>query len=173
MISRTENGSLRVAEIPAEIRAAERYQHRRDNYYSRAECNKQPVKCRSSRNFSSRELQVYHIELFAYRFQFVRFLLCDILAEQCTHGSFERFRQRYEHIRIGNGQPLLPFGHGLPHDIQLDREPSCESPFDFLIVLMFSLSIGITAFLSVVTDIVSPTARCRKQRRLTYRFFAL
>ena len=131
MINSAENRSFRVAEIPAEIRAAERYQHRRDNYYSRAECNKQPVKRRSSRDFSSRELQVYHLELFAYRFQFVRFLLCDILAEQCAHGSFERFRQRYEHIRIGNGQPLLPFGHGLPHDIQLDRELLLRESFRF------------------------------------------
>ena len=36
---------------------------------------------------------VYHLELFAYRFQFVRFLLCDILAEQCAHGSFKRVRK--------------------------------------------------------------------------------
>ena len=108
MINSAENRSFRVVEIPAEIRAAERYQHRRDNYYSRAERNKQPVKRRSSRNFSSRELQVYHLELFAYRFQFVRFLLCDILAEQCAHGSFKRVRKGYKHIRIGDGQPSFP-----------------------------------------------------------------
>ena len=47
---------------------------------------------------------------------------------------------------------------------------SCwESPFDFLIAFIVSLSIQDRPFLSVVTTIVSGTARCRKQRLLTFR----
>ena len=49
----------------------------------------------------------------------------------------------------------------------LTASSCCESPFDFLIALIFSLSISY-GLLSFVTVIVVRIARCHKQRILTF-----
>ena len=134
MINSAENRSFRVAEIPAEIRAAERYQHRRDNYYSRAECNKQPVKCRSSRIFFLRASCKFitssfsHITFSSSASCFATFSPSSVLT-----GVSSASNKDVSISESGTDNPCFHLDTVCRTTFSLTASSSCESSFDFLL----------------------------------------
>ena len=133
MINSAENRSLRVAEIPAEIRSAERYQHRRDNYYSRAECNKQPVKCRFSRDFLRASCRFItssfsHIAFSSFASCFATFSPSSVLT-----GVPSTSDKDMSISESGTDNPCSHLDTVCRTTFSLTASSSCESPFAFLL----------------------------------------
>lgn len=122
VIKSSRHRELGIGEVPMRIRASQHYQAREGEGGRNGQCEQDPTSQPPPRLPPAGKLKIDDLELLGNRAKAIRLRLRDALAEQRPYGGAERLGYRDEHIGVGNREAALPFGDGLPDDVQFDRQ---------------------------------------------------